>query len=74
MKTATCRTSTGTVNLIGGGQHKGVIRAVDPSCSTRKKCGNFPSFSFSQKYGLNAVVASLPHPDLDPIRIGGELP
>jgi len=25
METATCRTSTGTVNLIGGGQHKGVI-------------------------------------------------
>ena len=28
METATCRTSTGAVNLIGGGQHKGVIRAV----------------------------------------------
>jgi hypothetical protein len=25
VETATCRTSTVTVNLIGGGQHKGVI-------------------------------------------------
>ena len=70
METATCRTSTGTVNLIGGGQHKGVIRAVDPSCLTRRKCGNFPSFAFSQKYGLNAGTVVLDQGSQIEVRAG----
>ena len=70
METATCRTSTGTVNLIGGSQDKGVIRAVDPSCSTRRKCGNFPSFAFSQKYGLNAGTLALDQESQIEVRAG----
>ena len=57
METATCRTSTGTVNLIGGSQDKGVIRAVGAELFNEEKCGNFSSFAFSQKYGPNTIVA-----------------
>jgi hypothetical protein len=54
------------VNLIGGGQHKGVIRAVDLSFSTRRKCGNFPSFVFSQKIvARNKPSTSRLRPDQD---------
>ena len=45
------------VNLIGGGQRKGVIRAVDLSFSTRRNAELSRPSLFPKKCGLNAVVA-----------------